>query len=77
MICQNCQRDFPEHLIQPLEYGILGRGPIATKTVCPLCAYKIINRVHGLPRGRKPPRSAPIARQLYMEALAHVKNKTR
>lgn len=59
-LCNECDRKFPAHLIQPLvsnTYTIL---------LCPLCALRIRNVAHGLPIDT--PFNGEMANQLWQEA---------
>jgi hypothetical protein len=44
-----------------------------TIRLCPICALKERNALHGLPEDT--PFQGPIARQMYEEALSYVKQK--
>lgn len=67
MKCKECNRGFPVHLINPMcingEYI----------SVCPICALKIRNKIHGLPEDE--PFTGTIANQLYEEAVEYLKSK--
>ena len=44
-ICPQCDREFPEELIERM---IAGSEHFMT---CPLCALRIMNELHGIPEG--------------------------
>jgi hypothetical protein len=74
MICQECHREFPEHLVNDLETGRIG-GRREFKKMCPLCAYsKYMNPALELPPATPPSkRMAPRAYKLWTEAVEHVR----
>ncbi|MBA7539989.1 hypothetical protein ES705_32278 [subsurface metagenome] len=66
--CTECDRVFPAHLISPLRAMIGGQE--SENWVCPMCALRLINEIHGLPEGR--PFHGKGARELHAEALTYV-----
>ena len=74
--CSICKRDFPPHLVQELEMGD-ERGALMKIEACPLCAYAAINAAHGAPLLTPPPRTAPKARKLFIEARAYVRRQAK
>jgi hypothetical protein len=70
--CNECRREFPAHLIRKLERGD-ENGVISVTPMCPICAYRLINAERGLPADTQPPHTAPLARQMFLEALAHIR----
>jgi hypothetical protein len=63
--CPNCHNTFPARLLAPL---ITNEGAFE---LCPICALKVRNALHGLPEDT--PFQGEIAQQMYEEALAYVK----
>lgn len=70
MQCQECRRDFPPELIQPLVTSELPEP----RPMCPLCAYSLyMNPACGLPPDTPPDhRRAPVAFRLWQAARRHV-----
>ena len=64
-VCTECQRRFPDHLIQRLVCNGV------SEAMCPLCALAERNSAHRLPRSE--PFSGPIARAMFVEACEHLK----
>ena len=44
MKCNECKREFQDHLLAPLIVGDRQVNPC-----CPLCALRLRNKIHGLP----------------------------
>ena len=70
MKCVECKHKYPKHLIQPMVIGV--RGKLEYRSVCPFCALKITNLVHGLSRTDFFPGSA--AQSMLEEARKHLKS---
>lgn len=69
MICNDCGRDYPEHLITSMALVVSGlRG----EDLCPLCALKERNRARGFPEGK--PFWGDTAQRLWEEADEHVRS---
>ena len=69
MICPECQKDYPEHLLRDL--AVNDAEGLRYRRMCPICALVIINKAGGLPEGT--PFAGPIAARLHAEALRHLK----
>lgn len=65
MKCNVCTHNFPDHLIQPL---VSTQG---TQAMCPICALKARNKMHGLPE--KTPFHGEIAKRYHKEAVQHLR----
>jgi len=61
--CNECERKFPEHLIQPL----FAKGTYTP--MCPICALRITNEIHGINRKEF---HGTMANQYLKEAKRHV-----
>ena len=59
--CDKCNRQFPEHLIHPFW------GSENIQQCCPICALKIRNEMHGLPKNT--PFTGSQAQESYEEAV--------
>lgn len=71
--CIECDRQFPDLLIQPLVTTELPEP----RPMCPLCAYsRYINPQCGLPPDTPPDAErAPLAYRLWTEALSYVNGR--
>lgn len=65
MVCLCCLRNFPEELLSVV-VSSEGRD-----VMCPLCALKRRNEMHGLPP--ETPFQGQIAAAMHRQALAHLK----
>jgi len=63
--CEICGREFPGHLLAPLV--VSGKG---TQTVCPICALRQRNLIHGLPKGT--PFQGEAAQVMHAEAVGYL-----
>ena len=59
--CNNCKREFPDHLFAPT---ITSEG---SYTVCPICSLKLRNNALGI--AKDTPFKGEIANEMYEEAL--------
>ena len=69
--CRECKKDFPEHLIQPLHVSNHPDIEDGHYLMCPLCALKIRNDIHGLPKDT--PFTGTIAHQHWEEATKYAR----
>jgi C4-type Zn-finger protein len=67
--CPVCKRKFSIHLLSPL---VTNEG---RQLMCPICALKIINTIHGLPLDT--PFRGEMAQEMYEEALEELKGEER
>lgn len=65
MKCRQCKRKFPDGLIQ----SMCVNGDYVD--CCPICALRIRNELHGLPRNTL--FGGSLAQSLYKQAVEHLK----
>ena len=66
MQCPQCEKDLPEHLLQPLMVN-----GAHTEPMCPICALGIINKTHGINRKEF---AGTQAQEMLREAKKHVRS---
>ena len=66
--CPECHKSFPSHLIQPMI------GFLPPRDMCPICALRIRNEEHGLPKDT--PFQGEIAKEMHEEAKRFLKEKS-
>lgn len=71
-ICEKCNRRFPAHLIAPMNFIVQGHQ--GRLKVCPICALKIRNKMHGLPENEC--LRAKTANDMYQEAVEYLKTRS-
>ncbi len=70
--CQECKRKFPNHIIQPMVSSEFD-PPSYERSLCPICALKLVNHMHGLPEGTA--FRGIKANAIHTEAVAYLKEK--
>lgn len=67
--CGECKRDAPSHCLSPMFIGS-NEGSGYTASICPLCALRITNDVHGVDRTEF---TGTMAQQMLEECAKHYK----
>jgi len=70
--CPKCKKDFPEHLINPM-YIACPLDDSGEHLMCPLCALKVRNNLHGVPEDT--PFRGTIANKHWEEATEYARKR--